>query len=185
MCIKCHWEGKAAKISDSTGHALHWFKGSIECTSCHAIQLHKFAPEQKLCLNCHQKGNVVLAGMKDMPCADCHSFGKGRLIPIKADCQVCHADRMEPKTSATGSLAHTQFECNTCHRTHDPDTTAVKLCQNCHRLTMKRGKHPVHIEAMGGDCTSCHKPHSWTISQKESKKICSECHNFYPCEFLE
>ena len=180
MCIKCHWEGEAAKISDSTGHALHWFKGSIECTSCHAIRLHKFEPEQKLCLNCHQKGNVVLPGMKDMPCADCHSFSKGRLIPKKADCQACHADRVESTISASGSLAHTRLECKTCHRTHEPDKPAGGLCQDCHRLAMKRGKHPIHIAATSGDCTTCHQPHSWTISQNESKKLCSKCHVSYP-----
>lgn len=181
MCIKCHWNGKtdAARISDSTGHALHWFKGSIECTSCHAVKLHKFEPEQKLCLNCHPKGKVVMAGMKDMLCADCHSFRKGRLMPKKADCQVCHADRIEAKPSASGSLAHTRFECNICHRTHEPDKPPVSLCQDCHRLAMKRGKHPLHIVAMDGDCTSCHQPHRWVISQKESKQLCSQCHDPY------
>lgn len=182
MCIQCHWEGekKIAKISDSTGHAMHWFKGSIECTACHAITLHKFEPEEKHCLTCHPNEKLALAGMKDMPCSDCHNFRKGNLTPEKKDCLVCHADREESEASPSGSLAHTQFECNTCHHPHHPDRPAATLCRDCHRLTMKRGKHPVHIEAVEGECITCHQPHSWTIAQKESKKLCSQCHAFYP-----
>jgi len=180
-CIRCHWEGNKPipKISESTGHAMHWFKGGIECTSCHAITLHEFKAEQRLCVNCHEAGRVVLAKMKNMFCTECHNFRKGRLVPDSNACAKCHATR-EPPPPGKRTLAHQQFECNTCHHTHDLKRSAKTSCPNCHFLTMKRGKHPLHIENLGEDCLACHKPHRWHISKDEARTLCSECHDPYP-----
>lgn len=182
MCIKCHWEGykNAAKISESTGHALHWFKGSIECTSCHAIKLHEFSAEQTLCVQCHAKGRVVIEKMNDLACTDCHNFRGGGLMPKADKCLECHEERLPDKPVDGGSLAHRQFDCMTCHHTHDPGRPANQACHNCHVLTMKRGKHPLHLNVLGNDCLSCHKPHVWRIAEGDSKKLCSQCHKFYP-----
>lgn len=181
MCIKCHWEGKKTipKISNSTGHAMHWFKGAIECTSCHAVKLHQFSAEQSLCVSCHAKGKVVLEKMKDMKCTECHDFRKNGLVPKADVCIPCHEVRTPPSSGEARTLAHQQFDCMTCHHTHDPGRKPETACQNCHYLTMKRGKHPIHLEALGNDCLACHKPHQWRIEEAEAKKICSECHKPY------
>lgn len=181
MCIKCHWEGKkkAKQISNSTGHAMHWFKGGIECTSCHAIKLHHFSAEQRLCVNCHARGKVVLAKMKDMFCTECHDFRGSGLLPKTEACVKCHEIR-SPPPKAERSLAHQQFDCNTCHQTHDPGRPAKGACKNCHFLTMKRGKHPLHLEELGGDCLACHVPHKWHIEEAEAPKLCADCHKPYP-----
>lgn len=182
MCIKCHWAGKKEipKISQSTGHAMHWFKGGIECTSCHAIQLHKFSAEQALCVNCHAKGKVVLEKMKDMHCTECHSFRKKALVPTSEACVQCHTVRSSPPPGEARTVAHQQFDCMTCHHTHDPGRKPEDACQNCHFLTMKRGKHPQHLDMLGNDCLACHKPHQWRIDEAEAKKTCSGCHKPYP-----
>lgn len=182
MCIKCHWGGddKIKKISKSTGHALHWFKASIECTACHAKTLHKFAAEQNLCVNCHDKGRIVLSKMQDMVCTDCHDFRGNRLIPKAVACIQCHTDRLPTQPASNSSPAHTEFDCMTCHHTHAPEKPAAKTCTNCHSSAQKRGKHPLHIKNLGDDCIACHKPHVWHISEKDGEKLCSECHKQYP-----
>jgi nitrate/TMAO reductase-like tetraheme cytochrome c subunit len=182
LCIKCHWAGKKdiAKISDTTGHAVHWFKGHIECTACHAIRLHKFEAEQKFCENCHQEGKKVLAGMKDLPCTECHSFRKGKLRPKSDICLTCHADKTSTPEEGR-SLRHSQFTCITCHKNHQPEQPAAQSCNACHRLTLKRGLHPQHDRG-GLTCLSCHKPHQWGIAKGDAKKLCSQCHKFYPLE---
>lgn len=181
MCIKCHWEGKKEikKISNSTGHAMHWFKGAIECTSCHALKLHQFEAEQKLCINCHEAGRVVLDKMKNMFCTECHSFRQGALVPKSKNCVECHALR-EPPQPDKRVLAHQQFDCMTCHSTHDAEHSARTACGNCHFLTMQRGKHPIHLQALDNDCLTCHKPHSWKITETDAKDLCQNCHKSYP-----
>ena len=180
MCIKCHWEGEKdiPKISKSTGHALHWFKGGIECTACHAIALHKFEAEQRLCENCHGREKTLLPKMQDMLCTQCHNFRQGKLVPNENVCAECHSQVKRP-TAENRTKAHQQFDCMTCHHTHDLKRPASSSCENCHFLTMKRGKHPIHLDALENDCLSCHQSHQWHITEKESKILCSQCHDLY------
>ena len=185
MCIQCHWDGREElpKISRSTGHAMHWFKASIECTSCHAIRLHRFEAEQRLCVNCHKSASVILEGMEEMKCADCHNFRGAGLKPDVQTCVNCHPYRELPPPAGR-VLAHQQFECNTCHNTHDKKIRPESTCAKCHFLTLKRGQHPVHTEALGEECMTCHKAHGWRISKESAKTLCAECHEPYPLKFF-
>lgn len=177
FCVRCHWDThkEAPQISRSTGHAIHWFKKGMECTSCHAVELHKFEHQQGHCITCHEKNKVALAKMKDLACTSCHQFKGGKLIPDDETCLTCHPDQKPAKAKSPG---HGQFECNTCHQVHDPEKPAKNTCVNCHTLTMKRGKHPLHLEA--AECLTCHQPHRWRVNEKESRELCSQCHDFQP-----
>ena len=181
FCIQCHWKGKKVtkKISDSTGHALHWFKGDIECTSCHAVNLHQFSPEQKHCLTCHADRMVVQPKMKDMRCTECHNFIGDELVPKTKTCLSCHPHE-EPSSPTGATPAHSQFGCATCHQTHGPYQAAKDTCVNCHSYAIKHGKHPIHLEALDNNCLSCHQPHQWKVTPEDAKTLCSECHKPYP-----
>jgi hypothetical protein len=182
MCVTCHLAGEKeiVKVSRSKGHSLHWFKENIECTSCHAVELHKFDPEQKFCVNCHAHAKNMLPKMKDMACTDCHNFRTGRLVPGNKECVECHAEKSPLTQPAGASRAHQPFECNDCHQVHNPKKEAKTSCTECHQGAMQRGKHPVHLKALGNECTTCHTPHQWRITKKGSASLCSQCHKSYP-----
>ncbi|MEE9258932.1 MAG: cytochrome c3 family protein [Nitrospinaceae bacterium] len=181
MCVTCHLAGddKIIKVSRSKGHSLHWFKENIECTSCHAVELHQFAPEQKFCMNCHAQAKNMLPKMKDMACTSCHNFRTGRLVPGNEKCLQCHAEKSPLAQPASASRAHQPFKCNNCHQVHHPKKTAKTSCTECHQGAMRRGKHPVHLKALGNECLTCHTPHQWRISKKSASKLCSQCHKKY------
>lgn len=182
MCLQCHRDQKkeGPKITESSGHARHWFKEGLECTSCHAIDLHKFEPKQELCVNCHAQAEKIVSKMKHLPCTNCHDFRKGDLNPKDAACLECHLDQQTPKPVAGGTQLHNQFTCRTCHKVHQPDQTPAASCSGCHTLAMQRGKHPVHLNALGGDCMTCHERHVWRITPEKAKTLCSQCHQAYP-----
>ena len=72
-----------------------------------------------------------------------------------------------------------QFFCSTCHKPHGqlrPDD--IGTCLSCHPNEDKVGKHKIHIEDAELQCTHCHKPHSWRVTKKLSKTLCSECHEY-------
>ncbi|KMP11431.1 hypothetical protein UZ36_04470 [Candidatus Nitromaritima sp. SCGC AAA799-C22] len=119
--------------------------------------------------------------MKDMFCTSCHDFRGGGLHPDQKICVACHQVREAPSPGSR-VLAHQQFDCMTCHHTHDPERPAGQACERCHFLTMKRGEHPAHLEVLDNDCLTCHKPHQWKISQKQTGELCSMCHDAYPLE---
>ncbi|NIQ03130.1 MAG: hypothetical protein GWM98_24375 [Nitrospinaceae bacterium] len=181
LCVTCHLRGKEEikKVSRSKGHSLHWFKENIECTACHAIELHKFDPEQKFCVNCHAHAKTLLPKKQGMTCTQCHDFGTGKLIPDDKKCFECHEDKMPSARPATASKAHHPFGCNTCHQTHNPKKVIDESCVECHQGAMKRGKHPVHLKTLGNSCKTCHTPHQWRITRKRSLNLCKQCHRSY------
>ena len=182
MCVTCHLAGdkKIVKVSRSKGHSLHWFKENIECTACHAIELHKFDPEQKFCVDCHAHANKMIAKKKDMACSTCHNFRTGRLVPGNKECIQCHAEKSPLALPKEASRAHQPFECNDCHQIHHPKKAAGLSCAGCHRGAMQRGKHPVHLKALGNECSTCHTPHQWSVTRQKAGQLCSQCHQGYP-----
>ena len=182
ICLTCHLNGndEAPQVSQSRGHLLHWFKGGLECTSCHAIKLHQFAPDQTFCTNCHAQQKNLPVKMKDLPCSSCHNFRTGRLLPQDQKCLDCHPQKAPVLKSEGLAPAHQPFGCNSCHQVHNPNLTPGDTCIGCHRLAVKRGKHPLHLKALGNDCVTCHQPHQWRIAKKAAASLCSQCHKNYP-----
>jgi hypothetical protein len=177
-CVACHLKGSAkiSQVSQSRGHSLHSFKEKTECTSCHTFNGHNLESNQKFCVNCHAHATKMIPRMKDLACTSCHNFRSGQLVPGNKECVECHQDKSPLAQPAGASRAHQPFECNKCHQVHRPDKTAGTSCMDCHQGAMKRGKHPVHLKALGNQCTTCHTPHQWRITKKVATKLCSQCH---------
>jgi predicted CXXCH cytochrome family protein len=181
MCMSCHLneDSEITQVSRSKAHSLHWFKENIECLTCHAFKRHEAKSEQKTCVNCHAQAINMLPKMKPLVCTNCHSFSDGPMVPGNKECITCHQDK-SPLTQPAGvSRAHQPFECNDCHQVHNPKIEAKTSCAGCHQGAMKRGKHPIHIKALGNECTTCHTPHQWSVTQKRATSLCSQCHKKY------
>ena len=75
ICLQCHWDGdpKIPKVNASAGHSLHAFTQNIECTKCHAQEVHKFLPDSKVCAQCHAE-TVKAKGMENHDCQLCHHW---------------------------------------------------------------------------------------------------------------
>jgi predicted CXXCH cytochrome family protein len=180
-CVTCHQKEnlEVSQVTRSQGHSLHWFKENIECASCHAFKGHQSESVQKICVNCHAHATNMLPKMQGLACANCHNFRAGQLVPGNKECIECHQDKSPLAQSAGASRVHQPFECNNCHQVHHPKKEAKTSCTGCHQGAMKRGKHPVHLKALGNQCTTCHTPHQWRILNKRAAKLCSQCHRKY------
>lgn len=107
-------------------------------------------------------------------------------ITLEKKCAECHADltqlkyKHEPATDA----------CDNCHSKNEnshPDGQGREfnlaeemptLCYNCHEGPTKK---IIHAPVEGGECSSCHSPHSSDnkklLLKKEISSLCFECHD--------
>ncbi|GAB4416734.1 MAG: hypothetical protein OHK0032_12750 [Thermodesulfovibrionales bacterium] len=207
-CIRCHWEGdqrypKAEKINRSSLHAKHVFIEQIECSKCHGYVVHKFLPEERFCVKCHQGKVVHGAGMEELACLNCHTDRTKDLRPERKKCLFCHGtdkDRKElladktidvryftpgPKVIEKATKinvpadAPMQFYCYTCHKPHTKVRPDWGDClTRCHNDQLYVGKHELHVKTMGMKCVECHKPHAWRVSEAQAKKDCVKCHEY-------
>jgi nitrate/TMAO reductase-like tetraheme cytochrome c subunit len=207
-CHTCHWEKNAKypnapKITGSNIHARHFFEQQIECTKCHGYQVHKFTPEPRFCVKCHQGKEVHGAGMEGLACLNCHTDRTMDLRPDRAKCLYCHgSERVRKELTEAGTVdvrhyqpdpalvkraikiktaegAPMQFYCYECHKPHGPNIRPGKdRCLNCHGYIPKMGKHPIHVDMMKMECKDCHKPHIWRVTPEIAKKECVKCHEY-------
>lgn len=190
ICLDCHWEGKPeiTKVNASAGHSLHAFTNNIECTKCHAQQVHRFLPDSKVCAGCHQKV-VKAAGMEQHDCQLCHSWKASPasskstgLLPNRESCLACHGATKPAGFPA--SAPHQQFECSRCHQPHTQPLPRERDCLQCHGAVRHVGRHAVHLDS-GLSCKDCHKPHSWTVTDAQAKVDCARCHDYRaPATFI-
>ena len=206
-CVKCHWESdprypNAPNVSNSPGHAMHFFRAKVECSKCHGYRLHVFTAEPRFCVRCHPKNNEV-HGMPTLACLACHTDKTDDLRPNRDKCLSCHGskeqrDRIakEPLTVDTKHFEPTadeiekasklttfppdgamQFDCNKCHKPHGKlFLKAGPDCMPCHRNVPQIGKHQMHLEN-GLKCLDCHKPHMWKVTKAVfTQKKCQQCH---------
>lgn len=207
-CIKCHWETdarypKAVKINKSTLHAKHVFMEQTECSKCHGYIVHKFLPEERFCVKCHQDKVIHGVGMEGLACLNCHTdIGGKDLKPKREKCLFCHGsedDRRKLITEKTIDVkffqpspevinkaikinvppdAPMQLYCYTCHKPHAKVRPDWGDCLNCHKNIRDVGKHNIHIEIAAMQCKECHKPHLWRVTVKSAKKDCIGCHEY-------
>ena len=193
ICLKCHQgEGAASKwnnIVATPGHALHAGKNQIQCTQCHAQNVHRFVPQADVCTICHKSVTLKTAGtMAEMHCLQCHNFkvadpSKG-LRPDRAACLECHEQRkIVDETFPTGK-APMKWDCGKCHKPHEKIAIASDDCKKCH-LAADAGIHKAKAHQ---NCLDCHRPHSWTSApascatchkgkeEHNPGKACSSCH---------
>lgn len=213
-CIGCHWEENekypdAVKINSSRLHAKHYFMEKIECSKCHGYKVHEFRPEEKYCLECHKRKVVHGKGMGGLACLNCHTDRTPDLRPGPNKCLFCHGgdsvremlilDDTLDVTNFTPSKeiideatkidrpkgAPMQFFCYECHHPHDQVRPDFGTCLSCHPKIVKVGKHQLHVQNIGLECTECHKQHSWIVDEETAKTLCADCHDYQdPGTFL-
>jgi nitrate reductase cytochrome c-type subunit len=216
QCIKCHWEtdeeyAEATHINQSRLHAKHYFMEQIECSKCHGYRTHKFVPEDRFCVRCHQGKLVHGMGMEELACLNCHTDRTPDLRPGRNKCLFCHDNESIRQALVEGGTldvthyqppeetvkqaikikipkdAPMQFQCYLCHKPHEAVRPDWGNCINCHRNVMDVGKHGLHVQMMGLQCNQCHKPHGWAVTEANAKQLCGECHpgGKSPKQFLE
>jgi hypothetical protein len=82
-----------------------------------------------------------------------------------------------------------QFYCYRCHKPHEATKVLPKkdICLTCHRNAPLVGKHAIHMQMLGDNCMTCHKPHLWRVTAEQAKSAqCTQCHEAKnPKKFLE
>jgi hypothetical protein len=210
----CHWEEnekypEAVKINSSRLHSKHYFMEKIECSKCHGYKVHEFRPEEKYCLECHKRKIVHGKGMGGLACLNCHTDRTPDLRPGPNKCLFCHGgDSVRERLILDDTLdvsnftpskeiideatkidrpdgAPMQFFCYECHHPHDQVRPDFGTCLSCHPKVVKVGKHEIHVQNIGIECTECHKQHSWRVDRETAKTLCADCHDYQdPSTFL-
>lgn len=207
-CSACHWQQnpeypQAAKITNSPMHATHFFRHQIECSTCHGYILHRFTPEPRFCVKCHQ-GKAAHGATEGIACMNCHTDRTLSLKPDRLKCLFCHGDERARRRLAGqdgidirqykpearviqravkikyGEDSPMQFACHECHRLHNANKLRPPMddCLRCHRSAAQSGKHRIHVETLKMGCTECHAPHIWRVEAERAKKDCSRCHPY-------
>jgi len=214
FCIKCHWEKderfeNAKPINKSRMHAKHYFMEQIECSQCHGYIVHRFTAEERFCVRCHKDKEVHGTGMENLACLNCHTDRTSNLKPGRKKCLFCHGDesvRKELVADGTLDVTHhspsdetikkakkisvpadapMQLYCYECHKPHSKVRPDYGTCISCHEQIINVGKHKMHIEVVGMQCTQCHKPHFWRVTPKVAKEACTSCHEYRePMRFI-
>jgi len=214
FCVKCHWEKderypNAPSIGNSPLHAKHYFMNRIECTKCHGYITHKFIPEERFCIKCHEDREVHGSGMEALACLNCHTERTANLIPPREKCLFCHGPQaVRDRLIAEGTIdvkrytpseeivkkaikinvpsdAPMQFGCYECHKPHKKVRPDWGDCLRCHENIPSVGKHELHIKTLGMKCNQCHKPHIWKVTPSWAKKNCTTCHEYRePSRFI-
>jgi len=206
-CLKCHWEkderyANAPMINRSNLHARHVFMEQKECSQCHGYIVHKFTPEERFCVRCHQNKEVHGAGMVGLACLNCHTDRTKDLRPGRKKCLFCHGgEDVRKELIADGSIdvkhyqpaaetikkaikinvpsdAPMQFFCYECHKPHKLVRPDWGNCLSCHRNITEVGKHGLHIQVVGMKCKDCHRPHEWRVTEASARKDCVKCHEY-------
>lgn len=202
ICAECHITEKRDSVwqfvSATAGHQVHMRSDStvlrdVMCVTCHARQVHAFAPVDVSCKDsgCHEKIKVRLGKMADqtsLHCTTCHNFarpvnaqapldsGRAGLVPLKPQCFTCHEMREKLRGEGLDRDPH-KAACGTCHNPHTQEQAAgaIKSCATaeCHAnadtLTAFHRGLPNHAL---DKCTSCHKAHTWKVESTN----CITCH---------
>ncbi len=165
----------------------------VMCVTCHARQVHAFAPVDVSCKDagCHENVKVRLGKMADqtsLHCTTCHNFtrpisptrsvdsGRQELVPLKPQCFTCHEMREKLRGEGLDRDPH-KATCGICHDPHTQEQAAgaIKSCatSECHAnadtLTAFHRGLPNHAL---DKCTSCHKAHTWKVESTN----CITCH---------
>jgi hypothetical protein len=202
ICAECHirqdpdstWE----RVSATAGHQIHLNPRSplmarMECTTCHAREVHRFKPVTETCAQsgCHDDVKVELGKMAqqtDLHCTMCHEFtvqaregnpvdsSRAAMVPGEQQCLGCHEMRERLGAFVPEQDPH-EAKCGSCHNPHTQTTPqgAFQSCatSGCHARSdtltaMHRslGRHKLET------CGACHGAHTW----KADAVDCRSCH---------
>jgi transposase-like protein len=181
-CALCH--GYARK-------KLHVFTTEADdCLACHE----------------KHEDKIHASNASDVSCLTCHTDSTANLEPVNGKCLFCHSEneslRAEIIQTGTVNVRHyppseesikaaskiempenapmQQFACHDCHKAHTEEDTAVRKydsCINCHPRIESVGQHEMHMMLAGeADCTQCHQPHTWAVTEEDLETACGICH---------
>ncbi|HWO57737.1 MAG TPA: cytochrome c3 family protein [bacterium] len=176
LCLTCH-EDLQTQLDMTVAHAL---AAGGECTACHSAhssnEPHLLTGKlSSVCGSCHDAtpGKIRHRPYAEGDCRRCHephgSAQPGLLVKnangLCLDCHTTLAERMQNETRH-GAIAE---GCLACHAGHASDNASLlqlppsELCGKCHdtKTAAWRAVHVVPgVAATGGDCMSCHDPHT-------------------------
>ena len=150
-CFRCH-DGRHRSPS---GKVL-----SMDCSLCHTLpQRGPRTPLGQLLPVSSQNWHPwELKGKHaEILCNRCHAAG----YRAPSDCAECHRMDTQAPMMAMG--------CDTCHA-KPQEVLPLNDCKGCHgdlKGLHQKGAHP------DLDCTSCHRPHGWKVTDR---KACESCH---------
>ncbi len=204
VCATCHVTGEKEvwqRIASTAGHRTHLESDNpalrtVQCVTCHAVEVHHFAPLDRTCAQagCHAMSAIALGKMQGaqtaLHCTTCHRFtaevpalatrdsAAGTLVPGERQCFACHEMRerlagmnLDPSRDPHGGT------CGMCHNPHRQEQPAAA------RLTCTQAgchadwrKIPFHVGLQhrnsGQECTLCHLPHQARVDPSD----CAGCH---------
>src|SRR6266545_801208 len=203
VCMKCHVTGEKEvwqRIVSTAGHRTHLESTNpalrnVQCVTCHAVEVHHFAPLDRTCAQagCHELNKIALGkmqGQTSLHCTTCHRFtaevpvlatrdsAAGTLRPGERQCFSCHA--MQERLTAMNfdpSRDPHGGTCGMCHNPHKQATPAEArlTCTNaaCHADWRKVPFHTgaAHRKATVS-CITCHLPHQARVDASD----CTGCH---------
>jgi hypothetical protein len=206
VCARCHiqedpnetWEA----IASTQGHEVHLASDStaladVQCVTCHAPELHRFAPAQETCASsgCHLPSHteIVLGSMAGeettFHCLMCHQFtapanglpadgslAAEGLMPGISACGSCHAMAPVVEEIVASGDPH-RAVCGSCHNPHTQTTPAAafETCTSAGCHTDPASLTPFHRGLHAGvidQCATCHTAHGWTVDAAD----CRGCH---------
>ncbi len=203
VCMNCHVTGEKEvwqRIASTAGHRTHLESHNpalqnVQCVTCHAVEVHHFAPLDRTCAQsgCHEMNKIALGKMQDqttLHCTTCHRFtaevpalatrdsAAGTLRPGERQCFSCHAmqERLAAMNFDPARDPH-GGTCGMCHNPHKQETPAAARAtctsSGCHADWRKVAFHvgATHRKATEA-CTTCHLPHQARVDASD----CTGCH---------
>lgn len=174
-CSRCHESSDPQwiQVAATSGHKSHVEQGKLSCLVCHGQSLHRTIPPIQICTQCHGERQIRIPAMAQHNCLDCHNFLRENspLRPDRDGCLDCHQRQGQDRISWPTD-APMKFECRQCHQPHVQEKPVVQ-CLSCHPSVNGEGQHAArgHLDL---SCQSCHKPHEWRITRRQS---CTSCHS--------
>lgn len=147
-CGSCHnataWTDTKFDHS-TTKFPLTGSHAQTTCAACHAGN--KFAGTPKQCVSCHAIDDVH-RGTRGASCSNCHETRSWK------------TSRFDHAREANFALlgAHSNLQCQQCHRSGDFKAQLPRTCEGCHR------SDDAHATRFGGECSTCHTNEAWRPS---------------------
>ena len=196
-CESCHYSGDPqwVQVANTAGHKVHAEQNNIACQTCHGMTLHQFKPAIDICYACHpeqvkgQQEEIKVPQMQELHCQECHQFLRedSPLRPTRETCLSCH-QKLPNQTVTFPDNAPMKWDCSQCHKPHQAAKPTVG-CASCHAVRSE-GLHAASTHSQTA-CQTCHRPHQWTVSQRDPcltchadkaehnpGQLCSQCHDF-------
>jgi len=169
-CLTCHIKSNSAYFASPHG------KGSMDCTSCHAIHasetnssLLKVGPT-KTCYVCH---NEVFS---EFQLNERHRLQEGIM-----DCTSCHNPHVPATRERLGGFKHEScFKCHTDKEgpyLYEHEASRIEGCTACHEVHGSPNRHMLTFQSVADLCFSCHgAAPDWHARFDAYSTNCTSCH---------